>query len=205
MDQKEDTAQQVRDVKRLLRAAMNGPVSQSMREKGLTYRVNFGVELPRLQAMAEDLPHTYALAAALWKEDVRECRLLAAILMPTEAFAEDLADVWVEQMHFQEEAEWTVLHLFARLPYASAKVFEWLARDDRWARLCGLLLMVRLLMQGARPAPRDVAELIDQAAAELRGTDYALRQAAYKLLLRLAELGEEEERTVDGILEACGV
>ena len=205
MDQKENIAQQVRDVKCLLRAAMNGPVSQSMREKGLTYRVNFGVELPRLQAMAEELPHTYALAAALWKEDVRECRLLAAILMPTEAFAEDLADVWVEQMHFQEEAEWTVLHLFARLPYASAKVFEWLARDDRWTRLCGLLLMGRLLMQGARPAPRDVAELIDQAAAELRGTDYTLRQAAYKLLLRLAELGVEEERTVDSILEACGV
>ena len=205
MEEKENIALQVRDVKRLLRAAMNGPVSQSMREKGLTYRVNFGVELPRLQAMAEELPHTYALAAALWKEDVRECRLLAAILMPTEAFAEDLADVWVEQMHFQEEAEWTVLHLFARLPYASAKVFEWLARDDRWARLCGLLLMGRLLMQGARPAPRDVAELIDQAAAELRGTDYTLRQAAYKLLLRLAELGVEEERTVDGILEACGV
>ena len=60
---------------------MNGPVSQSMREKGLAYKVNFGVELPRLREMAEEWPHNYELAAALWKENIRECRLLAGMLM----------------------------------------------------------------------------------------------------------------------------
>ena len=40
-------AEAVREVKHLLRAAMNGPLSQSMRQKGLAYRVIFGVELPR--------------------------------------------------------------------------------------------------------------------------------------------------------------
>ena len=75
---------------------MNGPVSQSMREKGLTYKVNFGVELPRLREMAEEWPHNYELAAALWKENIRECRLLAGMLMPTEDFPADLAELWVE-------------------------------------------------------------------------------------------------------------
>ena len=79
---------------------MNGPVSQSMREKGLAYKVNFGVELPRLREMAEEWPHNYELAAALWKENIRECRLLAGMLMPTEDFPADLAELWVEQMNF---------------------------------------------------------------------------------------------------------
>ena len=96
----ETITEQLRNIKRSLRGVMNGPVSASMREKGLTYKVNFGVELPRLQQMAAGLPHTYELAAALWKEDIRECRLLAGMLMPVEAFGDDLAEVWVEQMHF---------------------------------------------------------------------------------------------------------
>ena len=61
----ETITEQLRNIKRSLRGVMNGPVSASMREKGLTYKVNFGVELPRLQQMAAGLPHTYELAAAL--------------------------------------------------------------------------------------------------------------------------------------------
>ena len=42
----------MRHIKRSLRGVMNGPVSASMRDKGLAYKVIFGVELPRLQQMA---------------------------------------------------------------------------------------------------------------------------------------------------------
>ena len=197
--------EQLRDIKARLRSAMNGPVSQSMREKGLTYKVNFGVELPRLREMADELPHTYELAAALWKEDIRECRLLAAMLMPVADFPEDLADLWVEQMRFTEEAECTVLHLFSRLPYASSKAFVWIACEGRFFRLCGWLLLARLFMQGARPAPRDADELLDQAQTELRGTDLTLARAAHKTLLRFMDLGEEENRKGETALEACGL
>lgn len=34
------------------RLFMNGVVSQSMREKGLDYKLNFGIELPRLKEIA---------------------------------------------------------------------------------------------------------------------------------------------------------
>lgn len=191
--EREAIAAQVREIKRGLRGVMNGPVSQSMREKGLTYKVNFGVELPRLREMAAGLPHERALAAALWKEDIRECRLLAAMLQPADDFLLEVADIWVEQMRFQEEAECTVMHLFARLPYASQKMFEWIAAEERMFRLCGWLLAARLFMQGMQPAGRDEDELLDQLGAELRGDDRVLCSAARKALLRYMELGEAQE------------
>lgn len=197
--------EQIREIKKSLRGVMNGPVSQSMREKGLTYKVNFGVELPRLRQMAETMPHTYELAAALWKEDIRECRLLAAMLMPADAFPSDLADLWVEQMQFPEEAECTVIHLFARLPYASSKAFEWIAREEPMFRLCGWHLLSRLFMQGAKPAPRDVEELLDQASAELQSNDMTLKRAVHTAILRFMNLGEEEERRGDKVLTSCGL
>ncbi len=195
-----ELSEELRNIKRSLRGVMNGPVSQSMRQKGLNYKVIFGVELPRLREIAEELPHTHALAAALWKEDIRECRLLAAMLMPTEDFSEDLAELWVEQMRFSEEAECTVFHLFARLPYASDLAFRWIAHSAPIFRLCGLLLLSRLFMQGARPTHRDADELLDHLQTELLGEDLIMRRAAQKVLLRYMEQGEEEAARGEEIL-----
>ena len=175
---------QLREIKRSLRGVMNGPVSASMREKGLTYKVNFGVELPRLQQMAAEWPHTYELAAALWKEDIRECRLLAGMLMPAGQFDEALAEVWVEQMRFAEEAECTVMNLFCHTPWASSKAFEWMAAEQPLRTLCGFLLMGRLLMQGLTPSARDAQELVDQAQAAMQSGNLTVARAAQNALAK---------------------
>ena len=47
-----DIKEQLKDIKTQLRLSMNGVVSQSMREKGLNYKLNFGVELPRIKSIA---------------------------------------------------------------------------------------------------------------------------------------------------------
>ena len=183
----EELADQLRFIKQSLRGMMNGVLSQSMREKGLTYKVNFGVEMSRLCEFAAELPHTSALAAALWKEDIRECRLLAGLLQPIEAFPADLAEVWVEQMRFPEEAAFTVLHLFSRLPYAAPIAFERVARAAEMFQLCGWSLLGRLMAQGMQPAPRDRQELLDQAQAAVACGNMHLRNAAAKVLVRLEE------------------
>ena len=63
-----DIKEQLKDIKTQLRLSMNGAVSQSMREKGLLYKLNFGVELPRIKMIAEGYEKNHNLAQALWKE-----------------------------------------------------------------------------------------------------------------------------------------
>lgn len=198
----DDTAAWLRHVKRSLHGMMNGPVSASMREKGLTYKVIFGVELPRLQSFSQDLPHTAALAAALWKEDIRECRLLAGMVMPAETFGADLAELWTEQMRFTEEAECTVMHLFCRLPEASTLAYAWIASEDRMHALCGYLLLARLFMAGATPGQRDADEFIDQTHAALLGADTAVARAAGKALTKFMDLGARQEAAGERLLRA---
>jgi len=48
-----DTKEIIKEIKTQLRLSMNGVASQSMREKGLAYKINFGVELPRLKEIAK--------------------------------------------------------------------------------------------------------------------------------------------------------
>ena len=35
---------------------------------------------------------------ALWKENIRECKILAGMLQPVETFYPEIADIWVEDM-----------------------------------------------------------------------------------------------------------
>jgi len=71
----------------MLRLSMNGVVSESMREKGIGYRLNFGVSLPQIKEIASKLEKDSNLAIALWKEDVREYKMLAALLYPADEFS----------------------------------------------------------------------------------------------------------------------
>lgn len=179
----EEIHEAVRLIKQELRGMMNGVVSHSMREKGLSYKVNFGVELPRLQDYAAELRQRfendesghYSLALRLWSENIRECRLLAGMLMPPEAMDEQTAELWVEQMRFPEEAECTVMHLFQHIRPAADLAFRWIAHEKPMYQLCGWLLMARLFMQGREPSQRDADELLDQAATVLR--DCAMQPA----------------------------
>ena len=50
-----DIKEQLKDIKTQLRLSMNGAVSQSMREKGLVYKLNFGVEIPRIKMITRRL------------------------------------------------------------------------------------------------------------------------------------------------------
>ncbi len=195
-----DTAEQLREIKRALRGMMNGVVSASMREKGLTYKVNFGVELPRLQAWAQELPHTHELAQALWQEDIRECRLLAAMLQPVGQFPPQLADIWVESMRFTEEVECCVMYLFQNLPYASEKAYEWMASSHSVSQQCGFQLMARLFSRGARPEGRDADEFLDQAVAAVRSDDGRVASAARRAIMKYMDLGSQEEAAAEKAL-----
>lgn len=202
-----DVSGEIREVKRLLRAAMSGPVSQSMREGGLGYRLNFGVDQPRLADIAEEIraltADVAALAAALWKEDIRECRLLACMLMPTEAYSVEMASVWIEQLRYAEEAQALAMHLLPRMAEAADVAFRLVSGERPLERLTGWLLFGRLFSQGKSLTQRDADEFLDQLGAELHDTtsDIQLRQTALNALNRFATLGEAEEARSERLLD----
>lgn len=195
---------QIREIKRLLRAAMNGMVSGSMRRQGLTYRVNFGVDQPRLIEISKDIPHTIALALALWKENIRELRLLAPMIIPREEVDEELALLWIEQLAFAEEAQVLVLHLLRHCDFASDLAFRLMAADAPMSRLLAWLLIGRLFMDGFRLSPRDTDEVLDHLESELRAkrNDREVQRTALNTLHKFMELGAAEAARGERILQS---
>jgi hypothetical protein len=158
-------------IKSELRLYMNGVLAQSLRERGLRYRLIFGVELPRLKEIAARYEPDHDLAQALWKEDIRECRILAGYLQPVDSFLPEIADIWLDAMHDTEIIDYTCMSLFRRLPYAKGKAFQWIASEAVLTQYAGFRLMAHLLpsREGGRGAfsPRDFDELDDQIEAVL--------------------------------------
>lgn len=196
----EQTNELIRQIKQELRLAMNGVASTFMRENGVNYKLNFGVELPRLREIAAHFPADHALAQALWKENIRECKILAGLLQPADPFLPEIADIWVEDMRQPEIAQLTVMNLFARLPYASEKAFLWMADEREMFRLCGFLLVARLLMQGARFNERSTNELVDQSTTALHDPSVFVRRAAVAALRKLADTDDTLRKQKESLL-----
>ena len=197
----EDVSQIIKEIKQSFRQMMDGSVAQSMRDKGLNYHLNWGATLPRLKAKAEELAiatphsdHQYDLAIALWKENVRECKILATMLMPPERMLPEVCDIWMEQIPSQEIAEQAAFNLWQHLPYAPEKAYQWIASDKEYYQLCGFHVLSRLFMNGQEPNERGINEYIDQTLSALQGSYMSVRKAAMQSMLRFAELGLVYER-----------
>jgi len=191
---------QIREIKLSFRQMMDGSIAQSMRDKGVNYHLNWGATLPRLREKASQIGKNYDLAIALWKENVRECKILATMLMPPEEILPEVVDIWMEQTDHAEIAEQAAMNLYQHLPYAPAKAFQWIASDKELYQLCGFHVLSRLFMRGQEPNDRGINEFLDQAHAALFSSSVPVRKAALNSLNHFASLGLVYERLANSIL-----
>jgi hypothetical protein len=194
---------------------MDGMVAASMRNKGANYKLNWGATLPRLRDKAEELKqmfnvsclmfNQYDLAIALWKENVRECKILATMLMPADQMLPEVVDIWMEQTDSQEIAEQASFNLYQYLPYAADKAYTWMASDKELYQLCGFHILSRLFMNKQEPNERGINEFIDQALAALEGDSLMVKKAAMNAMIRFAELGLVYERLAKSALKRANL
>ena len=194
----------MKEIKQSFRLMMNGVAAQSMRDKGAQYHVNWGASLPMLKDKAREIGHDYHLAIALWKENVRECKLLATMVMPPQEMLPEVADIWMEQTTSQEVAEMAAFYLYRHLPYAADKAFSWIASEKELYQLCGFHVLARLFADGKAPNERGINEFIDQAQVALCSEAVAVKKAAMPAVLRFADLGLVYERVAKTAMRRIG-
>lgn len=179
---------------------MNGVTAQSLRNKGVNYHLNWGVSLQHLQEMTAEIKaesHTPAelheLSILLWKENIRECKILATMLMPAEEFPADLAMLWVEQTPTQEIAELAAMNLYQHLPYAKDMALQLIAQPYEMAQLQGYCIMARLLSTKMVLNDSELNEFIDQAQSTFKSgispqtSSIALRHSILNAIQKLSQ------------------
>lgn len=192
----QETIQQIR---KQLRLAMNGVVSSSMRDKGMDYKMNFGVSVPKIKEIASQYEPSESLASLLWEQDVRELKIMATLLYPADAFTAEAANRWVSELKHLEIAEQLVANLLPKLPFAEALATQWITDTREFVSVTGYLLLARLCTLGNQLTD-STAGLMVNAAASVVEEGLSRRQRAASLALK--RYGRQSQTQAASVLRA---
>lgn len=192
--------QTIAEIKKTFRFNMNGVTSMSMRQKGSDYKINWGVPFVELKKTAKQFDKNLDLAIALWKDHVRECKILATLLMPVDEFYEELAELWMDEVTGQEMAEMYAFNLLQYTDFASTLAFKWIATDKVWHQITGYHLLAKLFVKYGEMHPRSDDEYLDQVKTAMQDAHIGVRHAAMASLNKYMLLGEQQEVNGEKIL-----
>ena len=169
------------NIKKELRACMNGILSARMREVGMPFQLIFGVELPRLRSIADEFPQNIELANYLWSQNIRETKLLAIMLMPPEIFTPEISNNWANTMVTAEEAQILAMMLLSKTYHAKETCLAWLKGGESLPSVCACLCLRHLLVQGTKLETKE-AEIIEDYVTQMFPTaNLHLRKAILTL------------------------
>ncbi|MCD7976046.1 MAG: DNA alkylation repair protein [Tannerellaceae bacterium] len=187
----------LKNIRVQLRRAMNGIVSTSMREKGIDYKLNFGVSLSKIREIASRYEKNADLARVLWQEDVREMKILATLIYPAEEFTKEEADKWTSEIRHQEIAELYTLHLLQSVPFAPELAACWITRTEGFFPVTGFLLFVRLFNKGVSVSPECIQLLLKESKIRL---DDGVSRTQRAALLALKRYGRQSHSQAEEVL-----
>ncbi|MBB4037110.1 3-methyladenine DNA glycosylase AlkD [Dysgonomonas hofstadii] len=190
----------IKEIRQRCRMAMNGIVSASMREKGLMYKLNFGLTIQQIKDIAKDYQQDASLSETVWKEDVRELKILATMLYPVSEFTEATAERWIGEITNQEIREQLCLNLLQNFPYASNLVKRWSSSTDMDKRTTGYWLLARLFL--AKKMDKTNLDLFPFINDDVISENTLLRNAA---LLALKHIGRQSREVSDKILDDLSI
>jgi len=172
----------IREIKKLLRLRMNGVASTVMRTSGLNYQINFGLDAMSIREIASHYKPDTELAERLWKENARECKILATLLYPRNNFTPQKADEWLKDCFVPELTEQLCFNLLQHLDFAPEKAMEWIQDAEISTRTAGYTLMLRLLLRKTTVSDLDLA--IKMAEKDRTSEDFRLQQMAERFFER---------------------
>lgn len=143
----EDLHETIKKIKQSLRLSMNGIVSAHQRKSGLDYKINFGVEIPRIKSIAAEYKPCKELSEALWQENIRESKLLAIFLLPKKDYSA-VAEKWIAETTFTEIADHLSRTILCKIPTAKSSALRWMNEKRGLYRYCGYLTFTHITRQG---------------------------------------------------------
>ncbi len=145
-----------------------------------------GVPMAAMLKLAKQIGPDHDLAAALWKTDIYEARMLASLVDEADRVTPAQMDRWCRDFDNWGICDTVCFKLFDRSPHAWGKATAWATRRNEFEKRAGYVLMACLALHDKK-APDDAflpfLTLIERAASDERnfvkkGVDWALRSIA---------------------------
>ena len=157
--------EKVQEIKKTFYAYRNGIIADRLRNAGDCHAVIFGLNIPQIVNIANELGQDTHLARQLWNNsNSRESRMLAPMLFPCDELGYDEACLWIEDVENVEIAD-NLCHKLLRKVDSAEKLFQKYANADKdLLRYVAFRLAMNLLCIGA---VADRVAMLDAARREV--------------------------------------
>ncbi|MCQ2226445.1 MAG: DNA alkylation repair protein [Bacteroidales bacterium] len=136
----------VREMRMRMRSRMNGVAAEQMRNGMLEYDENYGVALPDIKLLAEQFELNDNECQELWKLNIRELKIIAAIKISYVRNAD--FSLWIEHINTPEMAEMCAFFALWRIDEIDAFAAQFLESKHTFATTAGYLAISRALLKG---------------------------------------------------------
>jgi 3-methyladenine DNA glycosylase AlkD len=120
-----------------------------------------GVSAPRMRKLAKEIGTDHKLALELWKTQIHEARIIAALIDDPKQVTKSQMNNWVRQFDNWAVCDVCCGMLFDRTPFAWDKAIEWPKRKEEFVRRAGFALMAALAVHDKKSPDKKFLPFFD--------------------------------------------
>ena len=172
------------EVMQRLKSASNPESLAGMKRFGINVEKAYGVSIPNLRKLAQEIGKDHELAQELWETQVHEARILAALIDDVNQVGSRQMDKWACDLDSWDLCDQCCSSLFDKTQFAYQKAFVWSHEKEEFVKRAGFALMAALAVHdketGDEPFRKflecTVRESSDERNFVRKAVNWALRQ-----------------------------
>jgi 3-methyladenine DNA glycosylase AlkD len=150
----------VEDVLKKLKALAKPERLEGMARYGMAAEKRLGVSVPDLRKTAKELGKNHELALELWKTEIQEAMILAAMIDEPEKLTESQMEDWVKDINSWDVCDQVCMNLFEKTPIAWKKILDWSKREEEFVKRAAFALAACLAWHDKEAEDEKFVELL---------------------------------------------
>ena len=148
------------EVLKKLKAKARPDQLEGMARYGIVTEKRLGLSIPDLRKIAKEIGKDHDLALKLWKTEIQEARILAAMVDRPEEVTEQQMETWVKDINSWDVCDQVSMNLFEKAPFARRKITEWSRREEEFVKRTAFSLIACLASHDKKAPDEDFIRLL---------------------------------------------
>ena len=175
---------EVKEIIEEIKLEANPANTVGMARYGINVNTALGISMPRIRSIAKTLGKNHKFAIELWKQNIHEVRILAAIIDEPLKVTESQMEKWVKDFDSWDLCDQCCMNLFDKTEHAYKKAFEWSERSEEFVKRAGFAIMASLAVHDKKANDERFEEFLPVIVRESgdgrnfvkKSVNWALRQ-----------------------------
>ena len=164
---------------------------KEMEKFGINTSNTLVISLMELRRLAKKIGKNHDLALTLWKKNIREVRMLAALIDIPHKVSEEQMDEWVEDFNSWDICDHCCIHLFDKTDFARKKIDEWSKRQEEFVKRAAFALIAVIAVHDKNASNKSfekyfaliIRESTDERQYVKKAVNWALRSIGKRNLV----------------------